>query len=212
MPRSPVGARAPHPTEEPIRHVTIHGPCQRAPHPLSHASWLFGVPRHLNAVLFVTLVVGWACASDKPTGPPAAAEIKIMDTAFVPAIVSIDPGQTIEWINRSRDHRTVTSGFGAADPEAGQDFDVDLAGYRPGEPDGGTSERHSRTPTRFTSSAGSRLRPRQHHQRNHHHPLGLDDSISASRRRSAYRGAGLPPRAPGLVRRHAVFSSSPSSW
>lgn len=101
------------------------------------ASWLFGIPRHFNAVLFVTLVVGWACASDKPTGPPAAAEIKIMDTAFVPAIVSIDPGQTIEWINRSRDHRTVTSGFGAADPEAGQDFDVDLAGYRPGEPDGG---------------------------------------------------------------------------
>lgn len=102
-----------------------------------------GAPRHawfsrrFNAVLFVAALAGWSCASDKPTGPPAAAEIKIMDTSFVPAIVSIDPGQTVEWINRSRDHRTVTSGLDAADPEAGQDFDVDLAGYRPGEPDGG---------------------------------------------------------------------------
>ena len=59
-----------------------------------------------------------------------------MDTAFVPAFTEISPGETVEWINRSRENRTVTSGVGAADTTAGFEFDIDLAGYKPGEPDG----------------------------------------------------------------------------
>lgn len=91
----------------------------------------------LAALAGALALASWSCASDKPTGPPAAADIKIMDTVFLPPIVTIDPGQTVEWVNRSREHRTVTSGLGPGDPAAGLAFDEDLAGYKPGEPDGG---------------------------------------------------------------------------
>ncbi len=79
-----------------------------------------------------------ACGNDDDSGLPVDQVIRITETNFIPNEVTLDSGSRVEWQNRYRESRTVTSGRGAADPGAGQLFDVTLRGYKSGEAIGGT--------------------------------------------------------------------------
>ena len=81
------------------------------------------------------------CSEDPPTGPMVDVVIKIRDTTYIPSSVTISINQRVEWQNWSRDARTVTSGAGASDPEAGELLDVRLEGYPNGEAIGGRHQR-----------------------------------------------------------------------
>lgn len=102
-------------------------------------NWPRGAHRRLAAhmPLMVLLLVSPGCSEDPPTGPPIDRTIRVLDTTFIPSNTTIQVGQWVEWQNRSQEDRTVTSGVGADDPEAGSLFDVMLEGYPSGEAIGG---------------------------------------------------------------------------
>ena len=89
------------------------------------------------------------CSEDPPTGPLIDVVVKIRDTTYIPAIVTIEVNQRVEWQNWSRDDRTVTSGVGPNDPNAGELLDAQLAGYPNGEAIGGRLQRQFTEPDTF---------------------------------------------------------------
>jgi hypothetical protein len=96
-------------------------------------------PALLAGLALLAGAVHWAaCGDDDDSGLPVDRTIRITETNFIPNEVTVVSGSRIEWQNRFREDRTVTSGTGAADPAAGDLFDVTLRGYRSGEAIGGT--------------------------------------------------------------------------
>jgi plastocyanin len=89
-----------------------------------------------GAALALLLAAG--CGSDE--SPNVQAEIRIETARFFPDPVDIRPGDTVRWVSilpRSPENlRTVTSGTGPDDPDAGIAFDDTLQGYRAGSPEG----------------------------------------------------------------------------
>ncbi len=78
-----------------------------------------------------------SCGDDDAGGPPADVVIRINESNFNPASIEISAGQVVEWENRFSQTRTVTSGTGPDDPDAGLEFDESLAGYPSGKVVGG---------------------------------------------------------------------------
>lgn len=72
-----------------------------------------------NIILFASLCLGASLA------PAATYTIQQQGTTFSPSEVIIFAGDTVEWVWNSGSH-TVTSGAGAADPDAGTMFDMPL--------------------------------------------------------------------------------------
>lgn len=98
----------------------------------------------------VTLALAPGCSESPPTGPQVSETIKIRDTVFLPSTATIRVGQWVAWENVVRDDRTVTSGTGPDDPDAGDLFDVALEGYPPGKPVGGRFLRQFTEPDTIT--------------------------------------------------------------
>lgn len=89
---------------------------------------------------FLALVaVGAAACGDDPA-PDFDHEIRVESMRFFPNVLSVKAGETVRWVNVLRKDaeslRTVTSGTGPGDPAAGAEFDVQLDGFNPGEPQG----------------------------------------------------------------------------
>jgi hypothetical protein len=89
------------------------------------------------------------CSEDPATGPHVDVVIKIRDTTYIPSNVTIEVNQRVEWQNWSRDTRTITSGVGPEDPDAGEILDVSLEGYPSGEAIGGRLQRQFTEPDTF---------------------------------------------------------------
>ena len=78
-----------------------------------------------------------ACSED--SAPRVDAEIDVRRTAFFPAQVFIKPGARVRWVNvvePVEGPRTVTSGSGPGDPDAGMLFDVTLQPRSSGQASG----------------------------------------------------------------------------
>lgn len=116
----------------------------------------------------LALALGSLSCGDRATGPVPDQTIRITDSNFIPGDIVLENGALVEWQNASRERRTVTSGLDVDDPESGLEFDVELAGYRQGEPIGGTFRRrfteidtiyyYSRlVPTDFVGSFAGRI-------------------------------------------------------
>jgi plastocyanin len=86
----------------------------------------------------IVLLLAAGCGSD--TAPKADAEVRIQTARFFPDPVEIRPGDTVRWVNTlsrsTENRRTVTSGTGPNDPQAGAAFDDTLQGYPPGSAEG----------------------------------------------------------------------------
>lgn len=82
----------------------------------------------LLAVACLPLAAG--CGNDSPG---ADHEIRIETARFFPKDPDLRPGETVRWYNTlpksAENVRTVTSGTGPDDPDAGKLFDVTLQGY-----------------------------------------------------------------------------------
>ena len=117
----------------------------------SHLTGLKLTPR-FAALLGLALLLAATnpgCSEDPPTGPLVDAVIKIRDTTFIPSTLTIEVNQRVEWQNWSRDARTVTSGVGPNDPDAGDRLDVRLDGYPSGEAIGGRLQLQFTEPDTF---------------------------------------------------------------
>lgn len=109
-------------------------------------------PEKLAALLGLSLLLvatNPGCSEDPPTGPLVNVVIKIRDTTFFPSNVAIQVNQRVEWQNWSRDDRTVTSGLGPNDPDAGDILDIRLDGYPSGEAIGGRYQLQFTEPDTF---------------------------------------------------------------
>jgi len=86
-------------------------------------------------VLACLVVPGSGCSEDEQV-PAADHEIKIRRTDFFPDSLFVNAGETVRWVNTlsqsTQNTRTVTSGTGPSDPQAGSLFDVTLEGYSSG--------------------------------------------------------------------------------
>lgn len=103
---------------------------------------IFSTPLlRFGSLPLLVLALGTLSCSDRVTGAHPDQVIRVTDSNFIPGDLLLERGVLIEWQNASREPRTITSGHDADDPEAGQVFDVELAGYRSGEPIGGTYRR-----------------------------------------------------------------------
>lgn len=114
------------------------------PHPSRRAAELSLAAcgsRPLAAVVGALLLIGCLSCSDRVTGSLVDQVVRITDSNFIPGDLVLERGVIVEWQNASRERRTVTSGHGASDPAAGREFDVELAGYKAGEPFGGSYRR-----------------------------------------------------------------------
>jgi len=82
----------------------------------------------LVAAIWMPFVAG--CGDDSPG---ADHEIRIETARFFPKDPDVRPGETVRWYNAlpksAENARTVTSGTGPDDPDAGKLFDVTLQGY-----------------------------------------------------------------------------------
>jgi plastocyanin len=94
-------------------------------------------PRGLTLAFSVLIFAAASCGDEETSGPAPDVTIRVNESNFNPASREIHVGQTVEWENRYRDGRTVTSGLGPDDPDAGLLFDEELAGYPSGEAVGG---------------------------------------------------------------------------
>jgi plastocyanin len=119
--------------------------------PVRHHPFQFPIPAALPvaALAALTLLAAPGCSEDPPTGPHIDVVIKVRDTTYIPSNVTIQVNQRVEWQNVSRDPRTITSGVGPEDPDAGEILDVTLAGYPPGEAIGGRLQRQFTEPDTF---------------------------------------------------------------
>jgi plastocyanin len=86
-------------------------------------------------VLASLLVLGSGCGEDEQV-PAADHEVKIRRTDFFPDSLFIEAGESVRWVNTlsqsTQNTRTVTSGNGPSDPQAGTLFDATLEGYASG--------------------------------------------------------------------------------
>jgi plastocyanin len=80
-----------------------------------------------------------ACGEDSAL-PDAEYEVEVRTADFFPATLVINSGERVRWVNvlrRAADSpRTVTSGGGPDDPQAGVLFDEELDGYGSGDRNG----------------------------------------------------------------------------
>ena len=86
------------------------------------------------SALATFLVLG--CGDDE--APSADFTVEVQTARFFPSQLSVPVGSTVRWVNvNPRDSlRTVTSGTGVDDPEAGAAFDDTLSGYAQGSTEG----------------------------------------------------------------------------
>lgn len=75
------------------------------------------------------------CSEDEQV-PFADHEVKVRRIDFLPDSLFVAAGERVRWVNTlsqsTQNTRTVTSGEGPGDPEAGSLFDATLAGYSSG--------------------------------------------------------------------------------
>jgi plastocyanin len=100
------------------------------------------MPMSGSRMLVCSLVLGAlvAACSDDPGLPAAEYEVQVRTDSFFPSVLEIDAGERVRWVSTLRKSadspRTVTSGSGAADPQAGARFDEELDGYGSGDKTG----------------------------------------------------------------------------
>jgi plastocyanin len=96
------------------------------------------IPRVFLVLAAAASLAGLACSDDP--APKADAEVRVETQRFFPAQLFIARGDQVRWVNVLRrdagNVRTVTSGTGPDDPEAGELFDVSLQGFATGEIEG----------------------------------------------------------------------------
>lgn len=94
--------------------------------------------RRLFWLLIPVSLVLFACS--ETAQPRADHEIRVETARFFPSVEDVALGASVRWTNVLRDApenvRTVTSGTGPDDPEAGALFDVSLKGFASGEATG----------------------------------------------------------------------------
>jgi len=87
-------------------------------------------------ILFALLIVIVSACSEDEQVPLADHEVRIRQLDFLPDSLGIVAGQTVRWVNTmsqsAANTRTVTSGEGPDDSEAGSLFDATLGGYSSG--------------------------------------------------------------------------------
>jgi plastocyanin len=97
--------------------------------------------RYLVGVAVLVLSLGSGCGDDA-AGPEVDREVRVERARFFPEVIDVTPGAKIRWVNvlprTAENERTVTSGTGKEDPDAGDTFDVTLRGYASGEARGET--------------------------------------------------------------------------
>lgn len=100
-------------------------------------------PRPFLAGLCALILAAGApgCSDEQDDGPVIDEVVRITETTFVPNEITVFSGARVQWENRVRFDRTVTSGRNADDPVAGASFDEMLRGYRSGEVVGGLYQR-----------------------------------------------------------------------
>lgn len=92
-----------------------------------------------SRLLACSLALGafFAACGDDATLPKADHEVEVRTADFFPATLEISTGESVRWVNVLRkgadSPRTVTSGVGPADPQAGSLFDEELDGYGSGD-------------------------------------------------------------------------------
>lgn len=92
-----------------------------------------------SRLLVCSLVLGAlvAACGDDATLPDADHEVQVRTADFFPATLEVAAGERVRWVSILRQgedsRRTVTSGIGPADPEAGVRFDEELEGYGSGD-------------------------------------------------------------------------------
>jgi plastocyanin len=83
-----------------------------------------------------------ACGEDDESLPAAEAEVLVRSDSYLPETIEIEAGQRVRWVHAERrgpdSGRTVTSGEGPNDPQAGALFDALLEGYASDERFGDT--------------------------------------------------------------------------
>ena len=93
----------------------------------------------MKRFLVASVLVGWAMVGcgDEPQ-KQGDYTVQIQTFRFFQDPIAIPVGSTVRWVNVNPldSVRTVTSGTGPADSTAGDLFDVTLAGYAPGDPEG----------------------------------------------------------------------------
>jgi plastocyanin len=86
-------------------------------------------------VLASLLVLGSGCGEDEQV-PAADHEVKVRRSDFFPDSLFVEAGESVRWVNTlsqsTENRRTVTSGDGPSDPQAGTLFDAVLEGYSSG--------------------------------------------------------------------------------
>lgn len=91
-------------------------------------------------LLAAAALLVFAAACDDEPKPDVDVEIRIETARFFPSAVTVGPGSRVRWVNVLRREegnvRTVTSGTGPDDPDAGMMFDAPLQGYASGEAEG----------------------------------------------------------------------------
>ncbi len=97
-----------------------------------------------SRLLVCSLVLGALAAGcgDEASLPDAEHEVQVRTEDFFPVTLDIAAGERVRWVSILRQgtdsRRTVTSGTGPADPQAGVLFDEELDGYGSGDRTGET--------------------------------------------------------------------------
>ncbi len=91
------------------------------------------------AILVLLAGVLTGCGGEA-TRPPGEEQVLVRTDSFFQKQVVVTAGQPVRWVNvlrRSEENlRTVTSGTGPDDPDAGKLFNATLQGYASGDPVG----------------------------------------------------------------------------
>lgn len=94
--------------------------------------------RLVSGLVLAMVVLSLACSST--TEPQVAATVRVETARFFPDQVEVSPGAQVRWYNflaqGAGTDRTVTSGTGPGDENAGDLFDEVLGGYAQGQPEG----------------------------------------------------------------------------
>jgi plastocyanin len=80
----------------------------------------------LGAAMMSTVLAGtglWLGSGSDPAGAAAGQKVRISHAKFVPAEVTIAPGETVTWINEDHDGHSITADDGSFDshPECSED-------------------------------------------------------------------------------------------
>ncbi len=98
------------------------------------------IPVPVLAAILALLAGALSGCNGAATRPPGEKQVVIRTDSFFEKQIEVTAGQPVRWVNglsRSADNvRSVTSGTGPDDPDAGKLFDVTLQGYAPGQPEG----------------------------------------------------------------------------